>query len=69
MTVSFNGAPTVKAVWQVLRHYLEDLQASAKDIAWVGYLSTTSVYGDWGGALVDEEYAISPAPDCMYVCM
>ena len=34
--------------------------AARKDLAWVGYLSTTGVYGDQGGAWVDESAAPSP---------
>jgi len=34
--------------------------ARARGIAWIGYLSTIGVYGDTGGAWVDE--ATSPAP-------
>ncbi|MDP3419008.1 SDR family NAD(P)-dependent oxidoreductase [Falsiroseomonas sp.] len=34
--------------------------AGAPDLRWIGYLSTTGVYGDRGGAEVDE--ATSPAP-------
>ena len=26
----------------------------ASQVKWIGYLSSTSVYGDWGGAWVDE---------------
>jgi nucleoside-diphosphate-sugar epimerase len=37
-----------------------DLVASGAGPAWIGYLSTTGVYGDHGGAWVDE--AVSPAP-------
>jgi nucleoside-diphosphate-sugar epimerase len=34
--------------------------AAAKNLRWIGYLSTTGVYGDRGGAWVDEETV--PAP-------
>lgn len=34
--------------------------AAARHLAWIGYLSTTGVYGDHGGAWVDEE--TPPAP-------
>ncbi|MCP5367256.1 MAG: SDR family NAD(P)-dependent oxidoreductase [Hyphomicrobiales bacterium] len=36
-----------------------DLAALA-DLAWVGYLSTTGVYGDTGGAVVDETAPLRP---------
>lgn len=39
---------------------LEESLAAARP-AWIGYLSTTGVYGDHGGALVDED--TPPAPD------
>jgi len=39
----------------VLRHHGRELAARANEIAWAGYLSTTGVYGDHGGARVDEE--------------
>ncbi|MEP1767370.1 MAG: SDR family oxidoreductase [Sulfitobacter sp.] len=34
---------------------------SAKDKRWVGYLSTTGVYGDHQGGWVDEETALTPS--------
>ena len=37
----------------VLRHFRDDL-AALPDLAWVGYLSTVGVYGDWQGEWVDE---------------
>ena len=36
------------------------LIASAPDAAWIGYLSTTGVYGDHGGAWVDETTPATP---------
>jgi nucleoside-diphosphate-sugar epimerase len=44
----------------VLRHLGERLRALAP--AWVGYLSTTGVYGNSGGAWVNEESPTNPAP-------
>jgi nucleoside-diphosphate-sugar epimerase len=38
----------------VLQHYSDGL-ARAKDLRWIGYLSTIGVYGDTGGTWVDEE--------------
>lgn len=35
--------------------------ASLQHLAWVGYLSTTSVYGDWSGDWVDESCTIRPS--------
>ncbi len=37
--------------------------ASAKDLDWIGYLSTTSVYGDRGGGWVDEDSETRPATE------
>nr|WP_281494167.1 SDR family oxidoreductase [Jannaschia sp. S6380] len=44
----------------VLRAYGDALRPHLGRMAWVGYLSTTGVYGDHGGAWVDE--ATPPAP-------
>ena len=46
----------------VLRHHLGDLRA-LPDLAWVGYLSTTGVYGDRGGDWVDEDSPLTPSTD------
>jgi nucleoside-diphosphate-sugar epimerase len=43
----------------VLRHHGADL-ADAGGLVWVGYLSTTGVYGDTGGAVVDETSRLDP---------
>ena len=43
----------------VLAHYGEEI-ARLKGLAWVGYLSTTGVYGDRAGGWVDEESALEP---------
>lgn len=44
----------------VLRWHAADLGA-LPGLAWLGWLGTTSVYGDHGGAWVDEETPILPA--------
>ncbi len=44
----------------VLLHHADDL-ARAESVRWIGYLSTIGVYGDTGGAWVDEETAPPPA--------
>jgi nucleoside-diphosphate-sugar epimerase len=44
----------------VLDHHGADLEARAGTLLWVGYLSTTAVYGDAGGGWVDE--ASPPRP-------
>lgn len=43
----------------VVDHHAEDL-ARLAGVAWAGYLSTTGVYGDAGGAWVDEESPLRP---------
>ena len=44
----------------VLRRCRDELAARAQQLAWVGYLSTTGVYGDHGGGWVDEETPRAP---------
>ena len=43
----------------VLKHHAEDIK-NLKSLKWVGYLSTTGVYGDYSGQLVNEETPIHP---------
>lgn len=38
-----------------------DLAHAARRLSWVGYLSTTGVYGDHGGDWVDEDTPITPS--------
>ena len=48
----------------VLRHHLRDIAAlasAAPRLRWLGYLSTTGVYGDRGGGWVDENSELSPS--------
>ncbi|RIX99504.1 SDR family oxidoreductase [Aureimonas flava] len=44
----------------VLRHHEDTLLREAPALRWIGYLSTVGVYGDHGGAWVDED--TPPAP-------
>jgi hypothetical protein len=44
----------------VLRHHADDI-AALSDLVWLGYLSTTGVYGDRAGDWVDEESARTPS--------
>jgi nucleoside-diphosphate-sugar epimerase len=44
----------------VLERHAGDI-AALQDLAWLGYLSTTGVYGDRGGGSVDETDALSPS--------
>ena len=44
----------------VLRSFQGQLQRLSKQLLWVGYLSTTGVYGDRGGEWVDESSPLEP---------
>jgi nucleoside-diphosphate-sugar epimerase len=44
----------------VLARYAANV-AAAPDLRWIGYLSSTVVYGDRGGARVDEDTAVAPS--------
>jgi nucleoside-diphosphate-sugar epimerase len=44
----------------VLDHHGGDIAALMPDLKWVGYLSTTGVYGDHDGAWVDETTPLQP---------
>jgi nucleoside-diphosphate-sugar epimerase len=44
----------------VLKLFQEQLQRIVKQLRWVGYLSTTGIYGDRGGDWVDEESPLEP---------
>lgn len=46
----------------VLRAASHSLARRAAQFAWVGYLSTTGVYGDHAGGMVDESTPLRPAP-------
>lgn len=46
----------------VLRHHGREL-AKAHDVRWIGYLSTVGVYGDFGGAWVDEDTVPKPGSE------
>ncbi len=43
----------------VLDHHGADIATRASGLRWVGYLSTTGVYGDTGGGWVDEDSALN----------
>jgi nucleoside-diphosphate-sugar epimerase len=53
------SVPPAEDVDPVLAHHAGDLEAAAS-IAWIGYLSTVGVYGDHGGAWVDETAPPNP---------
>lgn len=45
----------------VLRDLRDEIAERAGQFSWVGYLSTTGVYGDHGGGWVDEATPLTPA--------
>jgi nucleoside-diphosphate-sugar epimerase len=47
----------------VLRAIGERIAARAAALRWAGYLSTVGVYGDHGGAWIDESAPLNPATD------
>ena len=47
----------------VLQHCTEQLTRRAGQFAWVGYLSTTGVYGDRAGGWVDEASSLQPSTE------
>jgi nucleoside-diphosphate-sugar epimerase len=54
VTHVLSSVPPDHAGDPVLDHHGADIAALAPALQWVGYLSTTGVYGDRGGGLVDE---------------
>jgi nucleoside-diphosphate-sugar epimerase len=56
-----SAAPGRDGVDPVLAVMGDALAARGADIAWAGYLSTTAVFGDRGGAWVDENAAPRPS--------
>ena len=55
------SAPPGDAGDPVLAAFADDLRVHAHHFQWVGYLSTTGVYGDRGGGWVDEDSECRPA--------
>jgi nucleoside-diphosphate-sugar epimerase len=47
----------------VVATYAEDFARAAPHLRWVGYLSTTGVYGDHGGGWVNEDTPLSPSTE------
>lgn len=45
----------------VLAAFADEIASRADQFRWVGYLSTTAVYGDHGGAWIDETTPTAPA--------
>ncbi|GAA0172952.1 epimerase/racemase [Lithospermum erythrorhizon] len=54
--------PPVVGVGDPILQNREDLQNELRggDLRWLGYLSSTSVYGDSGGSWLDEDYPVNP---------
>ncbi|KAF8661579.1 hypothetical protein HU200_057001 [Digitaria exilis] len=54
--------PPIAGIGDPLLHSNEGLRRilSHGNLEWLCYLSTTSVYGDCGGALVDEDHTVNP---------
>ncbi|VAW04687.1 Nucleoside-diphosphate-sugar epimerases [hydrothermal vent metagenome] len=47
----------------VLKEYKNKINEIAGSLSWIGYLSTTGVYGDHQGGWVDEATALTPATE------
>lgn len=60
------SAPPSAAGDPILRGYADVLSNAggfANEIEWIGYLSTTGVYGDTGGKMVAEDAPLNPSSD------
>ena len=55
-----SSVPPGEAGDPVLQKFGDELFKRAKEFSWVAYLSTTGVYGDHGGAVVDEATLLTP---------
>jgi nucleoside-diphosphate-sugar epimerase len=62
VTDVLNSVPPDAEGDPVLDHHHDDLVAM-DGVRWVGYLSTTGVYGDTGGAAVDETAPLHPTTE------
>ena len=47
----------------VLAHVRDEIAANATRLEWVGYLSTTAVYGNHNGGWVTEDSPLTPATE------
>jgi len=45
---------------KVLRHHMAHVAVQGAHLKWIGYLSTIGVYGDHGGAWIDENTPVHP---------
>lgn len=55
-----SSIPPLESGDPVLNQLGTELARRADQLQWVGYLSTTGVYGDHGGSWVDEKTALTP---------
>ena len=55
--------PPQNKVGDVVLHHHRDVISKLKKLKWLGYLSTTGIYGDRGGAWVDDDTAAAPTSD------
>ncbi len=60
VTHLLSSVPPDEAGDPVLDLHRADIDAIAARLAWIGYLSTTGVYGDRAGGWVDEQSALTP---------
>jgi nucleoside-diphosphate-sugar epimerase len=60
VTHILSSVPPDKEGDPVLRQFSSDLEHHARNLSWVAYLSTTGVYGDRAGALIDETAELRP---------
>ena len=56
-----SAGPTAEEGDPVLARLRDEIAARAGQFDWVGYLSTTGVYGDHGGGWVDETTPLAPS--------
>ncbi|HNB27684.1 MAG TPA: SDR family oxidoreductase, partial [Alphaproteobacteria bacterium] len=61
VTHLLSSVPPDEAGDPVLDLHREAVDAVAPGLAWIGYLSTTGVYGDRAGGWVDENSALTPS--------
>ena len=61
VTHLLSSVPPDEAGDPVLDQHRDVLDAVAPKLAWIGYLSTTGVYGDRAGGWVDEDSALTPS--------
>ncbi len=60
VTHVLSSVPPDKDGDPVLRHFAPSLFTQTQNLQWVAYLSTTGVYGDRKGAMIDETAALCP---------